>query len=317
MEFEFKIESKHCGKRLDSVLSELTATPSLSRSNISYLIRTNHIFVSGKIKKPGYRLKPGDVITGTVPEQQNRISISPEPIPIEVIHEDDHIIVVNKRAGMVVHPAPGNFTGTLVNALIYRVPEIKNIGEDLQRPGIVHRLDRDTTGVMVVAKNNCAFDFLKKEFKQRRVTKKYLCLVAGNIKENSGRIVMPVGRDRIRRKKMSVNAPHARHAETLWRIRKKFNIATFLEVELKTGRTHQIRVHFRAIGHPLMADSVYGFKRKKNRKDIFSMLEKTVSRQMLHSWKLGFIHPFSGKKLCFQAPMPSDMRQTLIRLSSV
>ncbi len=317
MEVSFKINKEDYGQRLDFTLSKIS--DSWSRNYASSLIRSGHIRVSGQRKKIGYRLKPGDLITGTIPDRNEEISILPEALDIDILHEDKHILVINKRAGMVVHPASGNFSGTLVNALFYHFPKIKSVGENPLRPGIVHRLDKDTTGIMVIAKNNSAFNFLKKEFKQRRVFKKYLCLVAGNIKENSGRITFPIGRDRIKRKRMSVNAPHSKHAETLWCVRKRFDVATFLEAELKTGRTHQIRVHFRALGHPLVGDGTYGFKRKRpaKNKNFLSIMEKNISRQMLHSWKLSIRHPFTGRKFNFTAPVPDDMKQMLFNLSAV
>ncbi len=316
MKVSFKINKEDYGQRLDLTLSKISY--SWSRNYASNLIKSGHIRVSGQRKKTGYRLKPGDIITGMIPDSKDDISILPEALDIDILHEDNHILVVNKRAGMVVHPAPGNFSGTLVNALLYYFPEIKSVGENPLRPGIVHRLDKDTTGIMVIAKNSSAFNFLKNEFKQRRVFKQYLCLVTGNIKENAGRVIFPIGRNRIKRKRMSVNAPHSKHAETLWRVRKRFNVATFLEAELKTGRTHQIRVHFRSLGHPLVGDVTYGFKIKRpvKNKNPLSILEKNISRQMLHSWKLGMRHPFSGRKINFTAPVPHDMKQVLSSLSA-
>ncbi len=319
MKIEFKINEKHYGKRFDSVIWEIINLPHLSRNYLSSLIKTHKILVSGEKKKPGYRLKPGDIIIGIIPEPtklKNKISISPEPIHIKIIYEDDHIIVINKDAGIVVHPAAGNLSGTLVNALYHHIPDIKNIGEDPLRPGIVHRLDKDTTGIMVIAKNNEAFNFLKNEFKYRRVIKKYLCIVTGNLQENSGEIAFPIGRDKIKRKRMSINAPNSRKAETLWKVKKRFNIATLVEAELKTGRTHQIRVHFRAINHPLVGDPLYGFKKRKTKNNNFlANMEKDITRQMLHSWKLSFKHPLSGEQIDFKAPIPCDMKKNLTALS--
>ncbi len=313
MEIKFKITLDNQGKRLDYVLADLLSH--CSRNYASGIIKKGNILVSGTIKKPSYRLRKGDIITGRIPQEQ-KISILPESIDIDIIHEDSQIIVVNKKADMVVHPAPGNYSGTLVNALLYHLPGLKEVGENALRPGIVHRLDKDTTGVMVVAKNNSAFNFLKKEFKERRIVKKYLGIVSGKIKEDSGRITLPIGRDKVKRKRMSTNSSHARHAETLWHVRKRFDIATFVEVELKTGRTHQIRVHFRAIGYPLMGDRVYGFRKAKarNKKDPLAVLEKDIPRQMLHARKLDFRHPFSGKKITFKASVPDDMKHLLVRL---
>jgi 23S rRNA pseudouridine1911/1915/1917 synthase len=204
---------------------------------------------------------------------------------------------------MVVHPAPGNPSKTLVNALLHHCPHLEHPGENVpERAGIVHRLDKDTSGVLVAAKSRRAFEFLQKEFKQRRVQKLYLALAIGTLEESAGRIVLPIGRHPVKRKIMAVNTERARHAETLWRVLERLDGHTLMEVELKTGRTHQIRVHFRALGYPLAGDMVYGFRRKKT---------IDTPRQMLHARTLGFRHPWSGQRVEFTAPLPTDMAGVL------
>ncbi|MBF0112378.1 MAG: RluA family pseudouridine synthase [Desulfamplus sp.] len=280
-----------------------------SRSLIAQLIKNGDILVSGRVKKPSSKVYSGEVIYGCLPDIKDGESADPvaeqngKP-PFDILHEDSHIMVINKYHGIVVHPAAGNLSGTVVNALISYYPQIQSVGEDRLRPGIVHRLDRDTSGVMVVAKERDAFSFLKKEFMQRRVQKSYIALVSGSLKEDSGEIVLPIGRHPVKRKMMSTVAQNGRYAETIWRVLKRYNSATLVEAELKTGRTHQVRVHFKAIGHPLVGDSVYGFKKRGGD----SMFSK-ISRQMLHAWKLSFRHPWSGRRVEFVAPLPEDIGQ--------
>ncbi len=258
-------------------------------------------------KKSGYKIKPGDRITGSIVENEPEIRILPEKIDLDIVFEDDHIIVVNKRSGMVVHPAPGNISGTLVNALLHHHSGIENVGSDKFRSGIVHRLDKDTSGLIVIAKACYALTFLQKEFKQRRVNKKYLAIIEGNIKGNSGEIDFPIGRHPVKRKQMAVNHDIGKSAISCWKIKKRFSSASLVEVLLKTGRTHQIRVHFYAIDHPLIGDSVYQFRR--NRKQ-----NRLAPRQMLHSFKLSFRHPYSGKRVDFAVDPPEDFFRTITLL---
>ncbi|MBF0413469.1 MAG: RluA family pseudouridine synthase [Desulfamplus sp.] len=303
MEIKFLTTSEFEGCRLDYVVA--IKADGYSRSLISQHIKNGDVTVSGKTRKPSYKVHIGEVVSGTLNEHQNRFlviaddNIKPK---FDILHEDSQILVINKNYGVVVHPAPGNSSGTLVNALICYCPQIQYVGEDISRPGIVHRLDKDTSGVMVIAKDNQSFHFLKKEFMQRRVEKRYIALVSGSIQEDSGRIILPIGRHPVKRKMMSTVADNSRYAETLWLVKQRYKDTTLVEAELKTGRTHQVRVHFKAIGHPLVGDNVYGFKKGGNRL-------QGRKRQMLHAWQLSFRHPWSGKRVDFSAPLPDDMAE--------
>ncbi|MFH1153397.1 MAG: RluA family pseudouridine synthase [Pseudomonadota bacterium] len=314
MDIEFVISESLTGERLDQAITIMVA--GVSRSSTAEAVKSGIIRVSGQIRKPGYRVKPGDVVSGILPDPGIMV-VEPQAIALDILFEDDHIIIINKAPGLVVHPAPGNETGTLVNALLHRFPELKTVGETQFRAGIVHRLDKDTSGVMVIARTDSSFEFLQKEFKERRVSKRYLALATGDLGGDQGEIVLPIGRHPVHRKRMAVVTDGGRPAQTLWRLRKQFDNASLVEVELKTGRTHQIRVHFRAMGTPLLGDSVYGFKNRVNsRTNPAFHLEKLVGRQMLHSWKLGFIHPWLAEQVHFRAPLPGDFRQILRRLNA-
>ncbi|MFO7750235.1 MAG: RluA family pseudouridine synthase [Desulfobacteraceae bacterium] len=304
MNVEFKI-SCHCqGERLDQVVALHVAD--CSRNCAASMVKTGRILVCQARKKPGYRVKEGDVITGEVALEPEILPVQAQSLAIEILYDDDHIAVLNKQAGMVVHPGAGNPSGTLVNALLYHFPQLDSAGEERLRAGIVHRLDKETSGVMVVAKTEAAVGFLKQEFKQRRVVKQYLALATGSIKDPCGRVELPIGRHPVKRKMMSTTSARPRAAVTLWQVKKRFSRATLVEVELKTGRTHQIRVHFKALGHALMGDRVYGSRQQiKHRK---------TRRQMLHAWKLCFRHPWSKKLLAFTAPLPADFRRQLHKL---
>jgi len=302
---DLKIDDLRVGLRLDAVVS--LSSDNLSRNQVADMIRSGMVRVDGAIKKPGYRLKPGEVIIGKLSEP-SLPSVSAEEIPLDIIYEDKHVLVISKPAGMVVHPAPGSWSGTLVNALLAHCPSIEGVGEDVLRPGIVHRLDKDTSGVMVVAKSIGAHGFLKKEFQYRRVEKRYLALVSGEISDSSGLVTLPIGRHPVKRKRMAVNTSNGRVAITLWHKRSQCRGATLVEVELKTGRTHQIRVHFKALGYPLIGDTCYGRRFKKKAEKHMAAVEKGVGRQMLHAWKIGFRHPWSGRRMDFSAPMAGDMK---------
>ncbi len=305
---ELKIEDLRVGLRLDAVVSQ--DCDHLSRNQVADMIRSGMVRVDGAIKKPGYRLKPGEVIIGKV-SGPSLPSVLPKVIPLDILHEDKHLIVISKPAGMVVHPAPGNWSDTLVNALLAHCPTIEGVGENVLRPGIVHRLDKDTSGVMVVAKTAHAHAFLKKEFQYRRVEKRYLALVSGEIFDASGEMTLPIGRHPVKRKRMAVNPSNGRPAVTLWRKRSQCRGGTLVEVVLKTGRTHQIRVHFKALGYPLIGDTCYGRRFKKRSEKHMAAVEKGVGRQMLHAWKIGFRHPWSGRRMDFSAPMAGDMKVLL------
>ncbi|NOX33520.1 MAG: RluA family pseudouridine synthase [Deltaproteobacteria bacterium] len=306
MEIKINIPEGQKDTRLDTVICRFVEL--CSRSMAADLINSNDILVNDIKKKPGYKVKTGDLITGAIPGPDgNAAAVLPENIHLDIIFEDDHVIVINKRAGMVVHPAPGNFSGTLVNALLFHDPAIKNAGEDKIRSGIVHRLDKDTSGLMVIAKTKTALNFLQKEFKQRRVKKKYLALVFGNLSKDRGEINLPIGRHPVKRKLMAINHEKGKPARTIWKVKERFKTACLVEAVLKTGRTHQIRVHFYAIDHPLVGDLVYQPRRHRKKKSI-------APRQMLHSWQLGFRHPYSGIRMSFKAELSEDFLQTIALL---
>jgi 23S rRNA pseudouridine1911/1915/1917 synthase len=311
--FTIHVEPTDSGKRLDLYIASLISD--CSRSVATALIRSGKIRVQGEAKKPGYRVRAGDEICGHIPPPAP-VLFKPEPIPIDVLHEDDHIVVVNKQPGLVVHPAPGHYSGTLVNGLLYHCPLLEGIGPAL-RPGIVHRLDKDTSGVLVVAKNDRAHQHLAKLFKSRRIKKKYLALVYGSMESDSGMISLPIGRHPVDRKKMSTKSRKSRVAETMWRIKERYEPASLIELDLKTGRTHQIRVHCAAIHHPVIGDPVYGrrnpLKNVAHGQDLF----RSLKRQMLHAWRLEFPHPATQETVCFEAPLPSDMQSVIAALRRI
>jgi len=301
MKVNINIDDDLKDTRFDRVISSFCKT--CSRSRAVSLINSSDILINHKRQKPGYRVQSGDIITGIIPDLDIDTTVLPENIHLDIVFEDDHIIVINKKPGMVVHPAPGNLSGTLVNALLFHEPKIKNIGDDRFRSGIVHRLDKDTSGLMVVAKKKYALHFLQKEFKQRRVEKRYLALVSGNLPDDQGEINLPISRHPVKRKLMAVNHDVGKPARTIWKVKEYYQTASLVDVLLKTGRTHQIRVHFYAIDHPLIGDRIYQYRRYRKKKGI-------ASRQMLHSWQLGFRHPYSGKKMLFKVQLPEDFLQT-------
>jgi len=276
------------GKRIDVFLaSEMDYT----RSYIKKLILEGLVLVNDDTVKPNYKLKENDKITVNIPEA-GKIDIEPENIPLDILYEDEDIIVINKPQGMVVHPAPGNYSGTLVNALLYHCKNLSGINGVL-RPGIVHRLDKDTSGVMVVAKNDKAHLSLVNQIKDRKVLKKYVAVVEGVIKEDEGYVEAPIGRHHADRKKMAV-VEDGRYALTLYKVLERFKNNTYVEAVIKTGRTHQIRVHMAYIGHPIVGDAVYGYKKQKF----------NLKGQALHARLLGIIHPAKNEYMEFEAPLP-------------
>ena len=316
--FTIIAEESDSGRRLDTVVASRLL--GCSRSLAATLIANQNILVDQQSKKPGYRIKSGDRIEGRIPPAEI-VDYAPEPISLHILYQDSHIIVINKQPGLVVHPAPGHSSGTLVNALLYHCPDLGAIGGEI-RPGIVHRLDKDTTGTMVAAKNAEAQEELSRQFKAREVQKKYLALVYGDVLSETGEIKLPIGRHPIDRKRMSTTTRKGRAAETAWMVRERYKGIALLELILKTGRTHQIRVHCTAMGHPILGDRVY--QSGKWQKDInrlysgesSSMISqlKAVPRQMLHAWRLGFIHPQSGKGMTFESRIPTDMETVIEKL---
>ncbi len=305
----FQIGVEHNGQRFDRVLAELL--PECSRSFAAQLIRSGHLRRNGQCCKPSHRLTLGDVIEGHLPPPEP-VRFDPEPMALAIIHEDPHVILLNKPAGLVVHPAPGHASGTLVNGLLAHCPELQQ-QEEAFRPGIVHRLDKGTSGVMVVAKNRQAHEILARQFKLRRVYKHYLALVQGRMQTKNGEIDLPIGRHAIDRKKMSTNTRRGRSALTRWSVRQQFDGAALLALELKTGRTHQARVHCAAIGHPILGDPVYGGRHRGNPALSAAVRQALVKagRQMLHAWRLSFQHPDSGQEMTFEADMPEDIQRIL------
>ncbi|HEX8295520.1 MAG TPA: RluA family pseudouridine synthase [Chthoniobacteraceae bacterium] len=286
----FRIESSQAGTRLDHFLA--SEVPALSRSRLQDLVREGHVTVNGAQVKPGAKLRAGDEISLCEPAATPS-ETQAQAIALDVLFEDDDLIVLNKPAGMVVHPAAGNWDGTVVNALLHHCPSLSGIGGQ-QRPGIVHRLDKETSGCLVAAKNDRAHQSLARQFAGREVTKLYLALVSGRLEQKSGIIEEAIGRHPVHRKRMTVVAEdRGRAAKTAWRTLGEFAGGMLVECTLHTGRTHQIRVHLKHLGHPLLGDEVYG---KRGR----------FSRQMLHAWKLGFAHPATNGRMDFQAPVPPD-----------
>jgi len=325
------VTEKHVSKRLDVFIGHYE--PHISRNRIQTLIKSGLALVNGKVEKPGYKVKLDENITIELPEKKVH-HVLPEPIPLSVLYEDPHIIVLNKPPGIVVHPAPGNYTGTLVNALLYHYgslpsrrpltsvlsPQGRGLGEgwssgaegvERERAGIVHRLDKDTSGVMVVARTQEALRSLTMQFKNRVVKKRYVALVAGVIKKGSGTIEVGLGRHVKERKKISTHTHHAREAVTSFTVKERYRNATLVEVEIKTGRTHQIRVHMAHIGHPVLGDHVYGGGKSK------PFGESIIQRQMLHAETLAFLHPDTGNPMTFIAPPPADMAGVIEKLREV
>ena len=292
---QFLVEPSHHGTRLDHFLASILTEH--SRSRLQDLIKSGAVLVNDKQTKPGAKLRTGETISFEEPPAE-KSELLAEEIPFEVLYEDDELIVLNKPAGLVVHPAAGNPSHTLVNALLHHCPNLSGIGGE-QRPGIVHRLDKETSGCMVVAKNDFSHNSLSQQFAGRTIQKIYLALASGRFKNATGSITAPLGRHPVDRKKMAVveNA-RGREASTDYRVIEERHsppapLFTLVECTLHTGRTHQIRVHMKFLGHPLLGDKVYG------KRDGFE-------RQMLHAWKLGFAHPGSGKEMRFQSSIPED-----------
>jgi len=296
-------------KRLDVFVSEKTG---ITRSQVQKLIKEGVILVNNKAESQNYKVKTNDVITIHKPEEEKEVLI-PEAIPIKILYIDEHFVVVDKPAGMVVYPAAGHNRGTLLNALAYHCKKMADVGGPL-RPGVVHRLDKDTSGVMVIALDDKAYYDLAEQFKRRTINRKYAAIIYGNIKEDSGEIEMKIGRAVSDRKKMSTQTKRGKEAVTKWKIIKRFGSATLIEAKLRTGRTHQIRVHFSAIGHPVLGDRTYGKKTEVEVK-VEGIRKKIIfPRQMLHAETLGFVHPATKEYIEFSSPLPKDMEDCIKKL---
>ena len=294
---EFLIASPDENKRLDLFLSH--KIKELSRSQIQRLIEEKKVLINGKSSKSSYHLKPGDrvEIEHTIPGLSK---IQPENIPLKVIHSDDHILVVDKPSGMVVHPSAGVRNRTLVNALLYHFPDIEGIGP-VERSGIVHRLDKETSGVMVVAKSLNAYRSLQRQFRERDVEKTYIGLAWGKLPQRSGEMTWSLGRHPKHGGKISVMTKKPRAAKTQYDVEKELEEFTLVRIKPVTGRTHQIRVHFAAAGHPLAGDVRYGRRKEKIKSP----------RLFLHAAQIAFCHPDSGKKVCFSSPLPEELKTFL------
>jgi len=285
--------------RIDSFLAENTA---FTRSKIQGLIKSGAVEKNGKPVKPNTEVKTGDAIRLSVPIERDDPLPEPEDIPLDVVYEDADLAVINKPKGMVVHPAPGNPNGTLVNALLFRFGTLSETGGNA-RPGIVHRIDKMTSGLLVVAKNDAAHEALAKQFALHTAHRDYLCLVHGNLKEDEGTIDAPIGRHKTDRKRMAV-VEDGRRAVTHWHVLERFGTETLLDVRLETGRTHQIRVHMAYVKHPIVGDEVYGSGASK----------LGIVGQALHGYRLTFVHPRTGETMTFTAPLPEAFQTALLRL---
>ncbi|MGI6107105.1 MAG: RluA family pseudouridine synthase [Lachnospiraceae bacterium] len=303
-EWAFTVASASAGTRLDRALAG--QLPEYSRSYLQKLTENGRTEVNGKTAaKCGMKLKAGDEVHIVIPEPEP-LKVAAEPIPLDILYEDSDVIVVNKPKGMVVHPAAGHTGGTLVNALLYHCGSSLSGINGTARPGIVHRIDRDTTGVLIACKNDHAHLKIAEQLKEHSVTRRYAAIVCGNLKEDSGVIDSPIGRDPADRKKMACGVRNGKRAVTHWRVLERFRGYTYIECRLETGRTHQIRVHMASIGHPLLGDTLYGGQK--------SFPGFDLQGQTLHAYILGFIHPATGEYLEFTAPLPDYFADLLTAL---
>lgn len=304
-ETTFLVEEEYEGERLDKYLSAVMED--LSRSYIQKLWKQNAVTLNGKAVKASTRLAAGDVVWLQIPEATVP-EILPEKMDLDIVYEDSDVILVNKPKGMVVHPAPGHYTGTLVNGLMEHCTDLSGINGSL-RPGIVHRIDMDTTGILIACKNDRAHNCIALQLKEHSITREYRALVYGNIKEDSGTVDKPIGRNPSDRKKMAI-VPDGRHAVTHYRVLERFGDCTWIACRLETGRTHQIRVHMASIGHPLVGDQVYGPASGK----LAGIGVAGLQGQCLHAGILGFVHPSTGAYMEFEAPLPAYLENMLEKL---
>lgn len=299
--FEFIVEEDMKGTRLDVVLS--LVIEEASRSHLQKLIDIGRVEVNGEINSSKkYKVKTGDAVRVTIPEPVH-LNVTPEDIPLDIVYEDEDVLVVDKPKGMVVHPAAGNFTGTLVNAILYHCKTLSSINGVI-RPGIVHRIDKDTSGLLMIAKNDAAHRSLAEQLASHSITRAYRAVVYHNFQEDEGTVNAPIGRDPKNRLKMAVTQMNSKEAITHYRVLQRFGSFTYIECRLETGRTHQIRVHMAHINHPLLGDAVYGPKKKV----------MGVETQMLHARMLGFRHPKTGAYMEFVSPLPQEFENIIKKL---
>lgn len=298
-QINFEVLSEDADSRIDRYLAQ--QMPDQSRSFLQKLIREEQITVNGRPVKANYRLQPEDQVLVIVPDPQLP-DILPENIPLDILYEDSDVLVINKPKGMVVHPAAGHYTNTVVNAVMYHCQGNLSGINGVMRPGIVHRIDRDTTGAIVICKNDQAHQSLAQQLKEHSITRSYRAIVWNNLKEDEGTVDRPIGRHPVDRKKMAVNEKNGKTAVTHYRVLERFGSFTYIECRLETGRTHQIRVHMASIGHPLLGDEVYGPSGKQPFR---------LQGQCLHAMTLGFRHPSTGEYVEFEAPLPEYFTQLL------
>lgn len=301
MRQEYLVPAEQAGERIDKFLTE--SCPDFSRSFLQKLLKSGLVDVNGKAVKTSYRMSSGDCISFEVPEAVEA-EIKAEDIPLDILYEDEDLILINKPKGMVVHPAAGHYEGTLVNGLMYHCKDQLSGINGVMRPGIVHRIDMDTTGVLVVCKNDVSHNSIAEQLKVHSITRKYYAIVHGVLKEDDGTVNAPIGRHPTDRKKMSINSKNGRDAVTHYHVLERFRQYTFVECQLETGRTHQIRVHMTSIGHPLLGDEVYGPAKQPFK----------LQGQTLHAGVLGFVHPRTGEYMEFQAPLPEYFEELLRKL---
>lgn len=298
----FIVEDVDAGKRLDSFLAEKN-TAKYTRSFIGKMIEENLVLYNGKPSKASTKIKTGDRIE-LFEKEPEPLSVKGEEIPLEIVYEDDDLMVINKPRGMVVHPAPGHTSGTLVNAVLSHAGESLSSINGVLRPGIVHRIDKDTSGLILVCKNDFSHKALAKQLEEHSITRRYHAICSGRLKEEQGTVSAPIGRDEKNRKQQAINYKHGKEAITHYRLLENLQNASLLECRLETGRTHQIRVHMKSIGHPLLGDPLYGPK-----KNLYA-----IKGQALHAMVLGFVHPRSGEYMEFSADYPEDFQKLLNKL---
>lgn len=297
---ELCVQEKDAGIRIDAYLSEYTE---FSRSRVAALLQEGAVTVNGKqVGKASFRVAYNQMVVLEVPDVKETEIIA-QDIPIDILYQDADVVIVNKPCGMVVHPAAGNEDGTLVNALLYHVKDLSGIGGEM-RPGIVHRLDKDTSGLILIAKNDRAHAILSEQFKSRTMEKHYRAVAFGRFREENGQIDAPIARHPVDRKKMAI-VPDGKPSRTEWRVISQMKGAAYLDVHLLTGRTHQIRVHMQSIGHPLLGDPIYAPNIK---------CAVRIPRLMLHAYSLEFTHPSTGERMCFTAPIPKAFQMVLEKI---
>ena len=301
----FIVEDVDAGKRLDSFLAEKN-TANYTRSFIGKMIEENLVLYNGKPSKASTKIKTGDRIE-LFEKEPEPLAVKGEEIPLEIVYEDDDLMVINKLRGMVVHPAPGHTSGTLVNAVLSHAGESLSSINGVLRPGIVHRIDKDTSGLILVCKNDFSHKALAKQLEEHSITRRYHAICSGRLKEEQGTVSAPIGRDEKNRKQQAINYKHGKEAITHYRLLENLQNASLLECRLETGRTHQIRVHMKSIGHPLLGDPLYGPK-----KNLYA-----IKGQALHAMVLGFVHPRSGEYMEFSADYPEDFQKLLNKLRMI